>query len=48
MDPAKYAAAVKAGVPLPGPHTSKFEPLPQPTLEVGVKALSTVATSLLQ
>jgi len=48
MEPAKYAAAVKAGVMLPGPHTSKFEPLPQPTLAVGVKALSTVATSLLQ
>jgi hippurate hydrolase len=48
MDPTRYAAAVKAGVMLPGPHTSKFEPLPQPTLEVGVKALSTVATSLLQ
>jgi amidohydrolase len=48
MEPGKFAAAVQAGQPLPGPHTSKFEPLPQPTLEVGVKALSTVATSLLQ
>ena len=48
MEPAKFDAAVKAGVMLPGPHTSKFEPLPQPTLEMGVKTLSTVATSLLQ
>jgi amidohydrolase len=48
MEPGKYDAAVKAGIPLPGPHTSKFEPLPQPTLDTGVKALSTVATSLLQ
>jgi hippurate hydrolase len=48
MEPAKFDSAVKSGVMLPGPHTSKFEPLPQPTLAVGVKALSTVATSLLQ
>jgi amidohydrolase len=48
MDPAKFAAATAAGKFLPGPHTNKFEPLPQPTLDTGVKALSTVATSLLQ
>jgi hippurate hydrolase len=48
MEPAKFDSAVKSGVMLPGPHTSKFEPLPQPTLAVGVKALTTVAMSLLQ
>jgi len=48
MDPAKFAAAKAAGKFLPGPHTSHFEPLPQPTIETGVKAMSTVATSLLQ
>jgi len=48
MDPAKFAAAQKAGIPLPGPHTSKFEPLPTPTLEVGVTALTTEALTLLQ
>ena len=48
MDPAKFAAAKAAGKPLPGPHTSHFEPLPQPTIQTGVEALSTVATSLLQ
>jgi hippurate hydrolase len=48
MDPTKYAAAVAAGKPLPGPHTSKFEPVPEPTLAVGVKALSTVALSVLK
>ncbi len=48
MDPTKYAAAVAAGKALPGPHTSKFEPVPEPTLAVGVKALSTVALSVLK
>jgi amidohydrolase len=48
MDPTKFAAATAAGTPLPGPHTSRFEPLPSPTLAVGVKALSTVAISILQ
>jgi len=48
MDPAKFAAAVAAGKRLPGPHTSHFEPLPKPTLETGVTAMSAVATGLLQ
>ena len=48
MDPTKFAAAKAAGKSLPGPHTSHFEPLPQPTIETGVEAMSTVATSLLQ
>ena len=48
MDPAKFAAAQAAGKSLPGPHTSHFEPLPQPTIETGVEAMTTVATSLLQ
>lgn len=48
MDPAKLAAAQAAGKQLPGMHTSRFEPLPQPTLETGVTAMSAVATGLLQ
>ncbi len=48
MDPAKFAAAQAAGKPLPGPHTSKFEPLPEPTLETGVLTLSSAAMMLLQ
>jgi amidohydrolase len=48
MDPAKLAAAHAAGHELPGLHTSRFEPLPEPTLATGVKAMSAVATSLLQ
>jgi len=48
MDPVKFAAATNAGKPLPGLHTSRFEPLPQPTIETGVTAMTAVATALLQ
>jgi hippurate hydrolase len=48
MDPVKFAAATSAGKPLPGMHTSRFEPLPQPTIETGVTAMTAVATALLQ
>jgi hippurate hydrolase len=48
MDPQKLAAAKAAGKELPGPHTSRFEPLPEPTLRTGVTAMTSVAISLLQ
>ena len=48
MYPDRYAAAKAAGKELPGPHTSKFEPDPEPTLATGVKSLTAVAMSLLQ
>jgi hypothetical protein len=48
MDPAKYAAARAEGKSLPGPHNSRFEPLPEPTLRTGVTAMSSVAIALLQ
>lgn len=48
MDPAKLAAAKAEGKEPPGPHTSRFEPLPQPTLRTGVTAMTSVAMSLLQ
>jgi hippurate hydrolase len=48
MDPVKLAAANAAGVSLPAPHNSRFEPLPEPTLRTGVTAMTSVATSLLQ
>ena len=46
--PDRLAAATTAGVALPGPHTSKFEPDPTPTLDTGVKAMTATAISLLQ
>lgn len=48
MDPVKLAAARAAGKELPGPHTSRFEPLPEPTIRTGVTAMTSVAISLLQ
>jgi len=48
MDPAKLAAAQAAGQTLPGPHTSRFEPVPEPTLRTGVIAMTSVAAALLQ
>jgi hippurate hydrolase len=48
MDPARFASAQAEGKTLPGPHTSRFEPLPEPTLRTGVIAMTSVAMSLLQ
>jgi amidohydrolase len=48
MDPQKLAEARAHGTFPPGMHTSKFEPLPEPTLSTGIKAMSAVAESLLQ
>jgi metal-dependent amidase/aminoacylase/carboxypeptidase family protein len=47
MDPAQFAAAKKAGVTLPGMHSSRFEPLPEPTLRAGVTGMTSVAIALL-
>jgi hippurate hydrolase len=48
MEPAKFAAAKAAGKELPGTHTSRFAPPPEPTLRTGVIAMTSVAISLLQ
>jgi amidohydrolase len=48
MDPVKLAAAQAVGKSLPGPHTSLFEPVPEPTLRTGVTAMTSVAIALLQ
>ena len=48
MQPTRFAAAQASGTPLPGPHTSHFEPDPIPTLTTGIRTLTAVSTSLLQ
>jgi len=48
MDPDKFAMAAKAGKLLPGPHTAKFQPVPEATLRTGVTAMSSAAIALLQ
>jgi amidohydrolase len=48
MDPAKLASAEADGKSLPGPHTSRFEPVPESTIRAGVTAMTSVAIALLQ
>jgi hippurate hydrolase len=48
MDPAQLASANAQGKTLPGPHTSRFEPIPEPTIRTGVTAMTSVAIALLQ
>jgi hippurate hydrolase len=48
MDPAKYAAAEAVGKYLPGTHTSRFEPVPEPTLRTGIVSMTSAAIALLQ
>ena len=46
-DPAQLAQAQAKGEALPGPHTSRFLPSPEPSLATGVKAMTAAATALL-
>jgi hippurate hydrolase len=48
MDPQKLAEAQARGTFPPGMHTSKFEPLPEPTIATGITSMTAVAKSLLQ
>ncbi|MEP6962962.1 MAG: amidohydrolase, partial [Acidobacteriota bacterium] len=48
MDSAKLAAAQAQGTQLPGFHTSRFEPSPEPTLRAGIQAMTSTAIAFLQ
>jgi hippurate hydrolase len=47
VDPALVAESQRTGVPLPSLHSSKFAPLPEPTIKTGVTALTGAALDLL-
>jgi hippurate hydrolase len=47
-NPEAFKAAAAKGEALPGPHTSKFLPDPEPTITAGVTSMTAVATALLQ
>jgi len=47
-DPSKLAEAVKAGKPLPGPHSPLFAPFYEPTIRTGVVAVTAMALNILQ
>jgi amidohydrolase len=48
VEPAKVEAARKSGKPLPSLHSSLFEPLPEPTLRTGIKAMTTAVLELMK
>jgi hippurate hydrolase len=47
VDPAKVAESQRTGVPLPSLHSSKFAPLPEPTIKTGITALTAAALDLM-
>ena len=48
MAPAKIEASKQSGKPLPSLHSSLFEPLPEPTLRTGVKAMTSAVLELMK
>ena len=48
MAPERIAASKKSGKPLPSLHSSLFEPLPEPTLRTGIKAMTTAVLELMK
>jgi amidohydrolase len=48
VEPAKVAASKQSGKPLPSLHSSLFEPLPEPTLRTGVRAMTAAVLELMK
>jgi hippurate hydrolase len=44
-DPERVASARKSGTPLPGNHSPLFAPVPKPTIETGVEAMTLAVLS---
>ena len=47
-DPQKWRDAKEKGTRLPGPHSSEFAPVPEPTIRTGVKAMTAAVLDLLK
>ncbi len=47
VDPAKAAESQRTGVPLPSLHSSKFAPVPEPTIRTGITAMTAAVVELL-
>jgi hippurate hydrolase len=47
VDPAKYAESERTGEPLPSLHSSKFAPVPEPTIKTGITAATAAVLDLL-
>jgi amidohydrolase len=48
VDPAKIAESKKTGVALPSLHSSKFAPIPEPTIKLGVVAMTIAVLDLMK
>jgi hippurate hydrolase len=48
VDPAKAAESKKSGVPLPSLHSSKFAPVPEPTIRTGLIGMVSAALELMK
>lgn len=48
VEPSRVEASRKSGKPLPSLHSSLFQPLPEPTLRTGVKAMTSVVLDLMK
>lgn len=48
VDPAKIAESKNTGAPLPSLHSSKFAPVPEPTIRTGVVAMTTAVLDLMK
>jgi hippurate hydrolase len=48
VDPQKWKDAKEKGTRLPGPHSSEFAPVPEPTVRTGVRAMSGAVLDLMK
>ncbi len=48
IEPSRVEASRKTGKPLPSLHSSLFEPLPEPTLRTGVRAMTAAVLELMK
>ena len=48
VDPAKIAESKKTGMPLPSLHSSKFAPVPEPTIRTAVVGMTTAVLELMK
>ena len=48
VDPARVKRSKETGTPLPSLHSALFEPLPEPTLRTGIKAMTAAVLELMK
>lgn len=48
VDPAKVEQSEKTGIALPSLHSSRFAPVPEPTIKTGIASMTAVALELLK